>query len=607
MDQQRLSALLAEFARTLGEDFSIQDILDRLARGVIGVIDIDGAGVLLLDDESRLRFVSATDERILVIQKLQLELGEGPCIMAFETGEAVMITDLASDKRFEQFSARALEEGLGAVYTFPLRLDGRSLGALDLYSRTTHALSEDDVIGAQIIAEVAAAYIFNAQARANASASAAVLHYRAMHDPLTKLANRALLEDRLDLALTKSRRSGGCTGLMFLDLDRFKTVNDTYGHMVGDRLLIAVARRLSAALRPGDTLARIAGDEFVVVCEDLTDLEQAEQLAARVHAILGEAPFVIEPHSISITASVGVAVSADPGDHAADLLLHADAALYEAKLQGGGRSGSATKTARTETHRRLSVERDLREAIDADQLALVYQPIFDPATGRAAGIEALLRWSHPQLGEIAPPTVVASAERTGLILDLGAWAMRNACEQLRRWNESGVDVGFLCVNVAAHEFTDPSYCETVEAILERSGIEPGRLCLEVTESVLIDDVPGALTAFDGLKRVGVRLALDDFGTGYSSLSYLKRFPVDIVKIDRSFVSGISAEPLDQAIVAAVVALAHETGMTVIAEGVEDASQLAAITRLGCDLVQGYLFARPMPPEAVSGRLELRAR
>ena len=418
-----------------------------------------------------------------------------------------------------------------------------------------------------------------------------------MHDPLTKLPNRALLEDRLGLALAKSKRSGTPTGLLFLDLDRFKNVNDTYGHLVGDRLLIAVAHRLTSALRPGDTLARVAGDEFLVVCEGISDLEHAEQIAARIHAVL-EAPFAIAPNSITISASVGVAV-ADHNESAADLLLHADGALYEAKRLGGGQSASATERARTETDRRLNVERDLRHAIENDELRLAYQPIFELATGRAARVEALVRWNHPQFGEIAAPAIVASAERTGLIRELGAWVIRNACEQLRSWNDVRGRRGLRLRQRRGRRVRRPGLLRHGPGDLQRIRYRARRLCVEITESVLIDDVPGALAAFDGLKRAGVQLALDDFGTGYSSLSYLKRFPVDMVKIDQTFVAGIPAEPLDEAIVTAVITLAHQIGMTVVAEGVEQPHQQTAITRLGCDMAQGHLFAHPMPADVVA--------
>ena len=595
--------MLAEFARTLVGNFSIQDILDRLARRVLEVIPADGAGVLLLDEQARLHFTAATDKQILIIEHLQLELGEGPCILSFESGDAVLSPDLSQETRFKTFAARALQEGLGAVHSFPLRLDGRRLGALDLYSLGPQTLSAEEVVSGQILADVATAYIFNAQARVEADKSAEALRHRALHDPLTKLPNRLLMEDRLGQALAKSGRAGTRTGVLFLDLDRFKSINDTYGHLAGDRLLIAVAERLSSTLRPGDTLARIAGDEFLVVCEGISDLAHAEHIADRIHGVL-EAPFAIEPNAIAVSASIGVAV-ADPSEHAADLVLHADGALYEAKRRGGAQTTSATERARTETDRRLNIERDLRQAIDDHELELVYQPIFELTSGRAARVEALLRWTHPQLGEIAAPAIVASAERTGLIRDLGGWVVRTACAQLRRWQDSGVRVNCISVNVAAAEFTDPAYCDAVQAVCEASGIEPHQLCLEITENVLIDDVPGALAAFDGLKRVGVQLALDDFGTGYSSLSYLKRFPVDMVKIDQSFVAGIPAEPLDEAIVSAVIGLAHGIGMIVVAEGVEEPRQRQAITKLGCDMAQGYLLARPVAADEVPRCLEAR--
>jgi EAL domain-containing protein (putative c-di-GMP-specific phosphodiesterase class I) len=281
--------------------------------------------------------------------------------------------------------------------------------------------------------------------------------------------------------------------------------------------------------------------------------------------------------------------------------------MYAAKRRGGARSESATEGARSDTDRRLNVERDLRDAIENDQLRLAYQPIFELATGRATRVEALLRWTHPHLGEIAAPAIVASAERTGLIRDLGAWVVRTACEQLRAWEESGVAARCVCVNVAASEFTDPAYCETVRDVCEATGIEPGALCVEITESVLIADLPGAVAVFEGLKRVGVQLALDDFGTGYSSLGYLKRFPVDMVKIDQTFVAGVSVEPLDDAIVTAVITLAHQIGMTVVAEGVEEPHQRRTMTELGCDMAQGHLFARPMPAHAVAEHLETPLR
>ena len=458
-------------------------------------------------------------------------------------------------------------------------------------------------MGGQILADVAAAYIFNAQARVDAIASADALRHRALHDPLTKLPNRTLMEDRLKLALAKSRRTDTGTGLLFVDLDRFKAVNDTYGHLVGDRLLIAVAHRLSSTLRPGDTLARVAGDEFLVICEGVSDLEHAEQIAARIHAVL-EAPFAIEPNSVTDQREHRrcgrrrprrACRGPDPARRRARSMRPSAAAGAgrRARQRGRGRrpTGGSTWSA-TSGGRSTSASSSSSTSRSSSSRRGVPR-----ASRRCCGGRTRSSARSPR------PTIVASAERTGLIRDLGTWVIRTACEQLRDWSESGVAVNCVCVNVAAAEFVDPAYCLAVESVCAAAGIAPQRLCLEITESVLIDDVPGALAAFDGLKRVGVQLALDDFGTGYSSLSYLKRFPVDMVKIDQTFVAGIHAEPLDEAIVTAVIGLAHAIGMTVVAEGVEEPRQHAAVTKLGCDLAQGYLFARPMGADAVSEHLE----
>ena len=599
--QLQLSAVLAEFARTLVGAFSIQEVLDGFVNHVADVLPADGAGVLLFDPHAELRFVATTDDQILVIQHLQIELGEGPCILCYQSGEAVAAGDLATEPRFARFAARAVEAGLGAVHSFPLRLDGVALGALDLYSREAQELNAEEMAAGQILADVAAAYVFNAQARTDATASSAALRYRAMHDPLTNLPNRMLFEDRLGQALTKSRRTGARIGVLFLDVDRFKTINDTFGHPVADRLLIALGERVTSALRPGDTLARIAGDEFLVLCEDIIDLEHAEQIAARLLAAL-QAPFALPPSSIFVTVSIGIAVSANHGERAADLLVHADSALYDAKRRGGGRAASATRRARGRADRRISIERDLVQAIEHDELRLEFQPIVDLATGRADHVEALLRWTHPRLGEVPAPAIVASAERTGLVRELGAWVVRHACEQQRRWRDAQVAVRYMCVNVAGSEFTDPAYYDTIADICDATGVDPGSLCLEITESVLIDDVPGAMNAFDGLKRIGVQLALDDFGTGYCSLSYLKRFPVDMVKIDQSFVADVGSQALDEAIVTAVVTLAHHVGICVVAEGVENPGQRDAIAALGCDMAQGHHFGRPLPAGDVAAHL-----
>lgn len=604
MDQQRLSTVLLEFARTLVTDFSIPEILDHLVDRVVQILPVTGAGVMLMAGDDELRFVAASDDKILRIEALQLEFGEGPCITAYQTGVRVLIGDLATDERYERFVPRAAAAGLAAVFTFPLRIEGEHLGALDLYSEVPLELGEPDLVAAQVLADVAAVYLFNAQARSQARASSDQLRHRALHDPLTGLPNRDLVKDRLEQALTKSHRSSADVGVLFVDLDQFKLVNDTFGHHVGDQLLIAVADRLAAVLRPGDTLGRLAGDEFVVLCEGLTTPALADEIAGRVVGAL-TAPFSIGTNEISIAASVGVATARDGpgasgGSHA--VLRHADAAMYAAKRRGGNQHKTATALTRAHIDRRRGVERDLGRAIERSELHLDYQPIVSATTTAWASVEALLRWTHATVGAIPPETIVASAERTGLTSALSEWVVRRACRDMHEWKEKADrPPPRVAVNVSARELMHPDHGQAVSHALQSTGVPAEALCIEITESVLVDDIRGALHALENLKQLGVSLALDDFGTGYSSLTYLKRFPVDVVKIDRSFVANLGDDPVDEAIVEAVVGLAQTLGLSVVAEGVENARQLEHVKALSCDQVQGYFLSPPLPAHAIASR------
>ena len=624
MNEERLSEVLVEFARTLVTDFPIQAILDRLVGRVLEVVPVTGAGVLLLGGDAQLHFVAATDDTIREIETLQLELGEGPCLESFATGDRVALPDLQTDRRFPRFSPRALQAGLRAVYTFPLRMDGHRLGALDLYCTGPGCLAENDLVGAQVLADVAAAYLINARSRAEVVDAAQRSEHRALHDALTGLPNRALLSDRLRHALLRAPRAGSQVALLFLDLDRFKAVNDLHGHAVGDDLLLAVTERVAALLRPGDTLARLAGDEFVVLCEDLPDSRQAEDVAARLVRALG-APFALPRALVVCGASIGVACT-QPGVQstpdvdriAEDLLRQADLAMYQAKSDGGGRYALATHASRAEGAARHTLERDLPAALAGAGLHLAYQPIRDLRDEEWVGVEALLRWDHPDLGPVPAVAVVAAAERTGLMPRLGRWVLAQACADLAGWRATpGLrDERFsVAVNVSPTELLDPTYPTQVAEVLHRHQLPPQSLCLEVTESVLVEDAARTLTALDALKRTGVLLALDDFGTGYSSLTHLRQFPVDLLKIDRSFVAalttpdatgGTAGGPSDphplpgvrrgtgpvektavaSAIVTAVVHLAHALGLTVVVEGVETPEQLAAVRAHGCDRAQG---------------------
>ncbi len=422
------------------------------------------------------------------------------------------------------------------------------------------------------------------------------LLHQAFHDALTGLPNRALFLDRVAQALARGVRDGTGVGVLLLDLDGFKHVNDSLGHDAGDRLLVAFAGRLpGCCLRPGDTLARLGGDEFVVLLEGLTDPDAATRLAAHITACPALwAPYPLEGREVSVHASVGVAVGhggqADPGG----LLRDADTALYRAKAAGKGDYAVFDPAMNAAAVARLVLEADLRHAVERGELTLAYQPLVALADGRVRRAEALVRWTHPVRGPVAPATFIPLAEETGLIRALGRWVLAEACRQAAAWRRTfGDRAPVVCVNLSAREFGDPDLAAAAARALRDAALAPAGLELEITEGVLMGDAPGTLATLWQLRDLGVGLAVDDFGTGYSSLAYLKRFPVDTLKIDKAFVDGLGTDTEDTAIVGAIVGLAHALGLVVVAEGVETAAQAAGLRALGCNLAQGYHFAWPL--------------
>ena len=588
-----LARLLGEFAHTLGTDFSIERILDHLVQRVADVLPVTAAGVMVMRHDD-LRFAAASNDAILAIQRVQQDAGEGPCLEAFRTGKMVAIPDLGVDQRFPLFSPRAYAAGLAAVFTFPMRLDDDRLGALDLYRDTPGALSASDERIAQVLADVAAAYLFNARARREAADRVAELRHSTLHDPLTGLANRLLFHELLEKARLRAQRSHHTTAVLFVDLDRFKAVNDRFGHAVGDALLVAVAAALSGAVRPGDSLARLSGDEFVILCEDLTDPTQAERIAERIAHALRE-PFDVEGNLVSISASVGVAFSG-PGESVPQSLLRdADFAMYQAKAEGGGQHRVGEHVARLAADRQAQLAVDLRDALARDELQLAYQPITRAGDGTLVGVEALLRWQRPDGGFVPPDVLVPIAERTGLIRPLGSWVLRQACTDFVRWRRThGSAVSSVAVNVSAHQVIGPDFAETVAGILDDVGLDPACLYLEVTETVFLHDAARARAVLNRLREVGVRLSLDDFGTGYSSLTYLQQFHFDVLKLSGNFIGAITDDTAtSRKIVASVVDLARALELTVVAEGIETKEQLTQVVDLGGELAQGYYLSRPL--------------
>lgn len=598
VDEDTLSSVLSDFARTLITDFPIQGILDHLVERIVDVLSVSAAGVTLISPGMAPHYVAASNADALEFERLQTELGQGPCLAAYESGEAVSLPDLRQDSRFPEFTAAARAAGMGAVFAFPLRHGEGRLGALDLYRDSPGVLDPRDMTAAQTLADVAAAYLLNAQARQEAQEISDRFQTSALHDALTGLPNRVLLQQRLEHAAQRAQRSHGRAAVLFADLDRFKWVNDTYGHQVGDELLVAVARRLTGVVRPGDTLARVSGDEFVILCEDLSHNDDVLRLAARVDEAFVN-PFTLRGADLLMTVSVGIAYSG-PGEAVTDqLVTHADHAMYQAKRLGGATHHVIDLRGANSAGDRNRLDRDLRTALSHGDIALAYQPIVRTADSAVVGVEALLRWTHPDQGEIPALTTVSIAEQNGLISGIGAWVLERSCTDRGLWlaeyPEQPLDVS---VNVSVRQLMGSGFSATVSRILEMTRMDPACLVLELTEGVFIEDGSRASGVLADLKALGVQLALDDFGTGYCSMGYLRRFPVDTIKIDQGFIADIGEDPAGAAIVEAVSNLAHVLGLRVTAEGVETLQQHEAVLDIGCELAQGHLYSRPVPASEV---------
>ena len=419
------------------------------------------------------------------------------------------------------------------------------------------------------------------------------IRHMAHHDALTQLPNRALLQDRIGQAIAKARRNKEVLALLFIDLDRFKLVNDSLGHPVGDRLLQAVARRLLTCTRAADTVARIGGDEFVVLLGDLDRPETARHVAQKVLEALAE-PVTLDGHSLQVTPSIGICAYPNDGEDVDTLMRNADTAMYHAKQVGRNNFQFFTQSMNEAAQQRLHLENDLRHAAERGELLLHYQPQIDLRTGGIVGFEALLRWRHPQRGMISPAEFIPAAEETGLISPIGEWVLRTVSAQATAWHGSGHAQLQAAVNCSAKQFQDEGFVGAVARILRESAMPAERLELEITESVIIQHSEEVNARFQALEDMGVRISIDDFGTGYSSLSYLKRLSIHQLKIDQSFVRDIGADPNDAAIVSAIVTIAHSLGLEVVAEGVETPEQLAFLRAVGCDAAQGYLFSKPLP-------------
>jgi diguanylate cyclase (GGDEF)-like protein len=592
----RRRAVVAEAVAELSHWALSADQPDELLREALRVaVDVIGAdygtAVRRLPD-GRMRVAHEVGpEPVPAGTVLPLATERSYVLTVVEAGEPFVSADLRDDPRIAP-PYPLLDRGVVSGLAVPVRGGHSTLGVLALHSRRRRRFGRQDVAAASALASVVATAWEQVSQRER-------LGHQALHDPLTGLANRALFLDRLEHALDRRPASDQDTSgvaLMLLDLDDFKTVNDSFGHAAGDQLLTVAAQRFAGTVRPQDTIARLGGDEFGVLCEHVTDAAAAEVLASRLQAAC-VAPVPVTGSSLTFSASIGVTFSrraAAGPPVAAVLLAEADAALYRAKDQGRGQVQVFDARLSRVTRRRRQLESELHAALEAGEFRLHYQPVRRASDLHAVGVEALLRWQHPSRGLLPPDEFVPTAEQTGLLRPIGAWVLGAACEQVARWQRDPSRQGaplWLAVNVSPRQLDDPGLPQTVATAMARSSLAEGTLALELTESALMV-VDGHRDALAQLRDTGARLFLDDFGTGYSSLTHLTQLPISAVKIDKSFVAGVPGRHRQAAVVSALVALSGELDIEVIAEGVETAVQLQALQRMECRSVQGFLFDRP---------------
>jgi len=586
LEQDRMRVLEMIAARR-----PLAEVLDHLVR-MLERQNPDWRGAILLQRDNRLYVASAPSlppEFVNRLDGIRVGVASGTCAAASYWRRPVVTEDIAADPAWAELGNAALQAGLRACWSAPIITGtGRLVGTLAVYQDQPGAPAPSEAKLLEMTCGSAALAIDHRQMTDE-------LAYQAHHDSLTGLPNRVLFEERLHQAIHAARRAQLQVALLYIDVDEFKLINDTLGHPVGDLLLRQVAWRLAGCIRETDTLARMSGDEFVIVAGGLQDAEGARRIAEAVLELLRE-PFPLDGHELFVTASVGISVFPRDGQDAGALLRAADAAIYRAKRQGKNRYHYHTPEMRDALKERFSVETHLRRALDRQEFTLHYQPQFDLRSGRLCGYEALMRWTHPKLGAVSPARFIPVAEESGLIREMGAWALGEACQQARRWQAAGRPPSRMAVNVSAIQLSAPGFLETVRQALEQTRLEPASLELEITESVLLRDVDEFVRKLRDLRQLGVRISVDDFGTGYSSLSYLQSLPLDTVKLDRSFVQALKNSRSGLPLVQAVVAMAHGLGLWVTAEGVETHQQLEAIHQTGCDFAQGYLLGMPKPPQ-----------
>ncbi|QRI64290.1 EAL domain-containing protein [Shinella sp. PSBB067] len=530
-----------------------------------------------------------------LIDGVEIGPAAGSCGTAMWRGEPVIVSDIETDPLWADFKAIVAPYGYRACWSSPIRsYQGKVLGSFALYSRTPGEPSADCMKLVGMATHIAGIAIERKEAEDS-------IQFMAHHDTLTGLPNRSMLDERIASAIEAADECGGTLTLAFLDLDNFKLVNDSLGHHAGDELLKIVAARMKDCVRAGDSIVRLGGDEFVVLVGGARGDEKVGECLQAVRRAVAE-PVEIGGRSFQVTCSMGVAAYPEHGRNATELMARADAAMYRAKEIGRDAMQVFTAELANRAHEKLVQQEELRRALARSELFLQYQPQMDLSNGRIFAVEALIRWRHPERGLVAPGDFIPLAEETGLIGPIGDWTLREACRQNKAWQVSGLPPIVVSVNVSARQFQEKDWVERVAAALSESGLEARYLELELTESMIMEDVQQAVETMHRLERLGVHLAIDDFGTGYSSLASLKRFPVGRLKIDRSFVRDLPDDGDDAAIARAVISLAHSLHLRVIAEGVETREQIDFLREAGCDEIQGFYLSRPIDARALQAIL-----
>lgn len=594
-ERQMLLERLSRIQRSIVERANRDDVLDAIVSGASELLGVEVVSLRLIDPGDSTHTVSVASKGLpdeLLDKIRRLPVGQGAGGRAAATNELVVMEQYDAPERHHLSMARA---GIKSAMAAPVQEEGRPIGSLTVASHDdgrTYSATEQEVLVA--FAKHASLAITDAKMVEE------VLR-RAYHDDLTGLANRALLLDLLRRSGSRVSGEGNLVAMLFMDLDRFKNVNDSFGHAAGDALLRSVARRLNGTLRAGGTAARLGGDEFAVLLEVGKEAD-AVTVAKRIQREL-QAPFAVGGTMVSVSASIGVAFSQRPEE---DLLRNADLAMYRAKSLGPGRFELYEPSMHTSVVERLELENELRGAIEADELVLHYQPVIALRTGKVVGLEALVRWRHPTRGLMVPDEFIPLAEETGLILPIGDWVLRQACRQLSEWISLDPDLT-VAVNLSAVQLRSQDLPSEVAGALSAGAMTGERLMLELTETAFMKDVASTQAMFTRLKALGVRTAIDDFGTGYSSFAYLRRFPVDVLKIAKPFIDNIAGAAAEPALPQAIVDVARGLDMDVIAEGIEHGEQVARVLELGCELGQGFYLARPADAAVITGVLADRRR